>query len=68
LVWKNSPAEKAGVKNGDLLIDINGISGFKATISEIKHLFETPSKRPLRLTLFRDNKVIHLKVPVKSAL
>ncbi len=50
-VWENSPAAKAGVKEGDQIVEVNGQKAFQYNINEIKKIFETPSKYALKLTL-----------------
>jgi len=67
-VWKNSPAESAGVKIGDQIIEINNIKTFRMKISEIKMIFETPSKYPLNIVLLRDNKELRLTIEMKSKI
>jgi len=67
-VWENSPGQAAGVKAGDFILEINGISGFKTTINEIKNIFETRSRSTVRLILLRDGKPIHLKLKLKNVL
>ena len=67
-VWKNSPAEQAGLKIGDQIIEINAVKAFQMKISEIKLIFETPAKYPLNLILLRDNKEIKLKIEMKSKI
>ncbi|MDR3652856.1 MAG: aspartyl protease family protein [Paludibacter sp.] len=67
-VWKNSPADFAGVKEGDQIIEINGNNAFQMTINEIRKIFETPSKHPLNLTLRRDNKEIKVQIDMKDRI
>lgn len=58
-VWKDSPAEKAGVRAGDVITEINGEKLFSYTVSEIKMFFETPSKRPLTIVVERNDSERH---------
>lgn len=67
-VWKNSPADSAGVKIGDQIMEVNGVKAFQMKINEMKMLFETPSKHPLNLLLVRDNKEIRLKIIMKRKI
>ena len=67
-VWSNSPAELAGVKSGDQIVEINGTKAFELTLSEIRKIFETPSKTPLNLTLKRDDKEISVKIDMKDKI
>jgi hypothetical protein len=68
IVRKDSPAEKAGVQVGDRIFVINEESGFKTNINEMKKLFETSSRVPLRLTVLRGNKPVNLKIDMKGGL
>ena len=65
-VWENSPAAIAGVQIGDQLIEINGVNCFQMGISQIKAMFETPSKHPTTLIVNRNGKEISLKIDMKS--
>jgi len=67
-VWKDSPAEFAGVKAGDRIFEINGLSGFKSNIQEMKKTFEKESDRPLEMLLLRGEKTIKVNVEMKSRL
>jgi len=67
-VWKHSPADKAGVLVGDHVLEINGISGFKIALNEMKGLLETPSRKALSLVLLRNGETLYLKVPMKNSL
>lgn len=68
LVWENSPAALAGVKVGDQIIEINGVKAFQYNINEIKHIFETPTKSPISITLLRDEQEIKVTFDMKSKL
>jgi len=67
-VWKNSPAEKAGVQIGDQIMELNGNRTFQMQMGEIKNYFEKPSKHPLSITLMRGGKEIRLKIDMNSKL
>ncbi|HEY6913484.1 MAG TPA: aspartyl protease family protein [Paludibacter sp.] len=68
MVWEESPAAKAGVLVGDQVLEINGKKSFELNINEIKHIFQTPSKFPLKIMLFRDNKEISLEIDMNSKI
>ncbi len=68
LVWENSPAAIAGVKVGDQIIEINGVNAFQYTINDLKGMFETPSKTPIKLTLLRDGTEVMVSIDMKSRL
>jgi hypothetical protein len=67
-VWANSPAAIAGVQKGDQIFEINGSIAFNMTMGEIRKLFETPSKRPLRMTLMRNNKQFMVVIDMKDKI
>ena len=67
-VWTNSPAEKAGVKKGDQILEINGVRAFELTLSEIRKIFETPSKSPLKLILKREKEEITVQIDMQDKI
>lgn len=67
-VWENSPAALAGVQRGDQIIEVNGVRAFQMTVGEIRKMFETPSKRPLILTLKRGDKEISVEIDMKDRI
>lgn len=67
-VWENSPAEAAGVKEGDQITEVNGQKAFQMTINDLKKIFETPSKSPLKLTLLRKQEEVSVKIDMKSKI
>jgi hypothetical protein len=67
-VWADSPAAKVGVQNGDQVIEINGEKAFELSVNEIRHIFETASKYPLKLRLMRNGKEIYVKIDMKSKI
>ena len=67
-VWANSPADLAGVKSGDQIVEVNGVKAFELTMSEIRKIFETPSKRPLTLVLLRADKQIKVEIEMKDKI
>ena len=67
-LWKNSPAEQAGMQIGDQIIELNGLRTFQMQMGEIKSYFEKPSKYPLVVILMRDGKEVRLKIDMNSKL
>ena len=67
-VWANSPADLAGVKRGDQILEVNGIKAFEMDIHEIRKVFETPSKRRLSLLLLRGDKQIKVEIDMKDMI
>lgn len=67
-VWKDSPADRAGLKTGDVIIDIDNTKVYGLTLPQVKGYFIQPSKRPLRLTIQRGTETISLKVDMKAKI
>lgn len=67
-VWKNSNSEKAGIKKGDILFEVNNEKTYFKTLTEIKKIFSTPSKKPLDLLIKRDDEFIKIKLDMKDEL
>lgn len=67
-VGKNSPAERAGIKVGDQIFQVNNQNTLKIKINDIRRIFETPSRRPLELILLRKDSTIHAKIEMLDLL
>jgi len=67
-VWANSPAERAGVRKEDHILEVNGTKAFEMTLNEIRKIFETPSKTPLHLTLMRGSSEITVEIDMKDKI
>lgn len=67
-VWEQSPAAKAGVLPGDQILEVNGKKSFELNINEIKNIFQTASKYPLKLIVFRDEKQLAIEIDMKSEI
>lgn len=67
-VWKDSPADRAGLKTGDIINEIDNEKVYSMTIPQVKGYFIEPSKRPLRLTIQRGTETILLKVEMKAKI
>jgi len=67
-VWANSPAERAGVQKGDHILEVDGTKAFELSLNEIRKIFETPSKSPLKLTLKRGEKEISVEIDMKDKI
>lgn len=67
-VWKDSPADKAGLITGDAILAINDISAFQMTITEIRGRFQQKSRSPMRLLVERDNKQLVMEIMMKDLL
>ena len=67
-VWKNSPAERAGVKKEDRIIEINGTRVYEMSVSEIRKIFETPTVNPMKLILQRGEQEISVEIDMKDMI
>jgi len=67
-VWKNSPAEIAGILPGDILVEINTQKTFQISISEIRHIFQTPSKLPLKLLIDRNGSFKNIEIDMRARI
>ena len=67
-VWENSPAAKAGIHIGDQILEINGRKAFEFNINEIKGIFQTPSRYPMRIKISRDNKEVVFDIDMHSQI
>ena len=68
MVWENSPAEEAGVKVGDQIVEVNGEKAFNMTVNELKKLFETPAKKPLKIKVLRDNTELEMEMDMNPKI
>lgn len=67
-VWKDSPADRAGVKTGDVITEIDDVKVYGLTLPQVKGYFIQPSKRPLRLLIQRESETIALKIDMKAKI
>lgn len=67
-VWKNSPAEKAGVLPGDMLLEINKTKVAEIQITDIRGIFHEKSARPIQLLLLRGHEKLLIHIEMKDLL
>jgi hypothetical protein len=67
-VWRDSPAERAGVLPGDQLIGINNETVFTLNLSAIRGIFQKPSRRPMQLLLMRNGTRVEVEVDMRERL
>lgn len=58
-VVPNSPAERAGIRNGDLILDLNG-SVVEDAADLQRHMIDTAIGRPVEVRVFRNGEVMAL--------
>lgn len=49
----NSPGEKAGFKEGDQIMMIDGVSAFQFTLSDLDRLFKSGDNKKVHLGFYR---------------
>ena len=67
-IWENSPADIKGVREGDLILEVNGMKTFQMNVSEIRDVFETSRRFPLHIVIQRDSEVIDLDLNMNSKI
>ncbi len=67
-VWNGSPAEKAGIKAGDIISEVNLEKVFTLTLSEVRGFFEKSSNKPLKMIIHRDLETISVEVDMKAKI
>ncbi len=68
-VWEGSPAEEAGIRVGDSIIEINREKVFSLTLSQVRGILERPSSRPLKIVLLRnDGERIEVNLNMKARI
>jgi hypothetical protein len=67
-VWKDSPAERAGLRQGDIITEINYTKTLGLAISDVRHLFEVASKIPLKLTYERNGSYKQIALDMKAKI
>ncbi|MBR3362607.1 MAG: S41 family peptidase [Bacilli bacterium] len=65
-VFENSPAEKAGLKEGDIITSINGQSTKNMTSSDLAKKIKKCKSGKINLTYKRDNKENKVKINIDS--
>lgn len=63
-IRKNSPAEVAGLKEGDTILSINGIISYKLTLEEISNLLKSEEEKNIDIEVEREGKnyTFHFKL------
>ena len=62
-VIEGSPAEKTGIKLGDLLSAIEGRNSLSMSLAETKLLLEGKDEQPVKIRVLRGNETLDLDVP-----
>ena len=67
-VWKGSPAERAGVKVGDVITEINFEKVFTMTLSDVRGYFEKSSVKPLKIVVRRGDATHDFEIDIKAKI
>ena len=59
---KGSPAEKAGIKPGDIILEVNDVSAEKMSLSDLVEKLRGPSGTTVKLKLQRGTQVLEITV------
>ncbi len=61
-VWKDSPADKAGLQAGDIITKLNRDWIYAMNITQVRAFFEKPSSQPLIVTYQRNSENFEVKI------
>lgn len=67
-VWDESPAARAGLRDGDMITAIDGQNVFNMSLSELRAAFEKPSSRLLRIKVQRESKMFDFELDMKTRI
>jgi len=67
-VRENSPAEQCGLQKGDLLVAINGTTGYKYQLQEINALLKSEEGKWITMEVERNGKPLKFRFQLKSML
>jgi hypothetical protein len=65
-VRQNSPAQKAGLLEGDVLLSINGKQAYELKLQEVTHYFRGKVGKTIRLKIERGNTVINVEFQLED--
>ncbi|RZJ99337.1 MAG: PDZ domain-containing protein [Flavobacterium sp.] len=68
MIRKNSPAEKAGLKVGDVVMEINNNRIYRMTLERINKLLRVDHNENITLLVMREGKEIKFKFRVEDLL
>ncbi|MFV0391099.1 MAG: aspartyl protease family protein [Paludibacteraceae bacterium] len=67
-IWPDSPADLEGIKEGDLILEIDRLPIYTLKINEIREIFETPRRLPLHMVIQRDNDMLDFFLDMRSPI
>lgn len=67
-VRKDSPAERCGLRKGDVIISINKMMGYKYSLQEINEILKSEDGKWLSFEVERNSQILKFKFQLKSIL
>lgn len=67
-IWDDSPAHRAGLKTGDVIVGVNNENAITMNINEVRAIFEQTSRRPLQLLVNRGFESLLFEIEMKDLL
>ena len=67
-VIEKSPAYNSGLHVGDIILQINGLSGKALTVNDLNNILRSRPGRNIRLIILRDKEKLHLKFHLKRLI
>lgn len=67
-IRKDSPAEKAGLKKGDILLSIDRTDSYKYTLQDINEILKSRYGKIINIEVERNNTVLKFRVQLESIL
>jgi hypothetical protein len=68
LIRKGSPAHYAGLMEGDILLEINGVPAFSLEMTEVIHIFSQKDNKKIRVLVDRNGEHLRYMFNLKSLL
>jgi hypothetical protein len=67
-VIEKSPAFNSGLRVGDIIIQINGLSGKLLTVNDLNNILRSRPGKVIRLIVLRNNEKLHFKFQLKRLI
>jgi hypothetical protein len=67
-IRKDSPADESGLRKGDIIVSINGVTGYKYSLQQINDLLKSEEGKWLYFEIERDSQIFKFRFQLKSML